>query len=461
MTATIGSWLLGIASVTATFNGIHLLPSNTLANTTLSDGCLLVGAVVLLGAALSERDTWPTYPLVGAMGALLLGISVAASSAISGTPSEDLRSGILFLIGAALTPIVVAAAAKSPRTLEAITFLWLASGAVNGAVAVLDDTGVTRLGSTLTGLSWYGRQGGLAIHPNHLGMFCAMIVPVGFTLALFGRRTSLRAVSATLTVLAVMGVLESGSRGATLGILLGPAVAAVLVSKRRLRTLVIATILIVTTASIAFLAAQALPSVARLTGQSSVQGSDLARLGTLTANLNDIAASPILGNGYGDVTSAHDIYLQVVAAGGVVGLCGFVLLLGAILQSGIRSALRPDLSFRLRLLSAGLVGSVITYLAVGIVENQIQDRALYWPAGLLLAVRFMASTSGQRQSNNITESERLPGRSTRETAEPWVTRFSQSASLSADRAPRGRDRGLMCVLGRLRSRLSAVPPPVV
>lgn len=389
--AMLGSGLVALASATVTFNGIRLLR-----NATLSDFLLVAGAVVLIAALLTERYTWPTYPLVGAIGALLLGISVAASTAISRTPDQDLLAGIFFLVGTLLTPLVVAAAARSPAALEVVTFLWVASGAVNGAVSALDSFGITTLGPSLTGITFFGRQAGLTVHPNHLGLACVMVVPVALALVLSGRRFAFRIVVAALTALAIVGVLVSGSRGATLGIVVGPAVSAFLMFRRRLSAVAVAAVLIAATVSIGAFASQDLISVARLTGQVAVQGADVQRTAALTQSLNDVLASPVIGNGYGYGRDAHDIYLQAAAAGGALALAGLLLLLGAIVQSGVRCTLRADLPLRLRVLAAGLVGSMATWLAVGIVENPIYDRYLYWPAGLLLAIRFLSSTLGQR-----------------------------------------------------------------
>ncbi|MBO0730040.1 MAG: hypothetical protein J2P57_12330, partial [Acidimicrobiaceae bacterium] len=205
----------------------------------------------------------------------------------------------------------------------------------------------------------------------------------------------------------VIGVLESGSRGATLGIAVGPAILALLMPKRRAATLAVAAVSVAFTVTLGVFGGLGLISVQRLTGQVSVQGANDARIGALTQSLNDFVGSPIIGNGYGYVRDAHDIYLQAAAAGGAFGLIGFVLLLGAIVHSGVRSTFRTDLPFRLRILAAGLVGSLVTWLAVGIVENQIYDRYLYWPAGLLLAVRFLASRVSQTE-DDTTASDSAP-----------------------------------------------------
>lgn len=390
VTAILGSWLVALASATATFNGIRIVR-----NATLADILLLAGALVLIVAFLTARWNWPTYSLAGAIGATLLGLSVAASTAVSQTAGQDLLAGVFFLVGSVLTPLVVAAAARSPAALEAIAFLWLTSGAVNGAISAIDSAGITTLGPTVTGLSFFERSAGLTVHPNHLGLACAMVVPIGVALILSVPRIPIRVLSAALTALAVIGVLESGSRGATLGVAIGPAVAVLLVSRRRIRTLAVAAVLIIAVASLGAFVAPDSASVARLTGQVPVQGSDLQRTDALTQSLHDFTTSPIVGTGYGYARDAHDIYLQVAAAGGAVGLIGLLLLLGAIVQSGVQCTMRSGLSLRLRGLAAGSVGALVTWLSVGIVENPIYDRYLYWPAGLLLAVGFLTRSNHQ------------------------------------------------------------------
>jgi O-antigen ligase len=379
--AASGGFLIALATPLVTLNGIRVLQIATAA-----DVLLLAGGLLLVAALSLEHITWPSYTLPIAGGVGLLIASVLVSTTMGQSVSGDLRAGVLFLIGSVATPVVVATATRDERPLILIAFLLLVSGAINSGVGLLDGVGLTHIGLEVTGLQFPGRSAGLTVQPNHLGLTCAMVLPVGLTLLTSLQTVPLRLLALTMTLLAAAGVIASGSRGATLGALLGLVVVPLVSHRRRLHATLLGVASLVSLALLYTIGSPLFVSLERLTGRISARGADLARLSTLAETIDDISASPLIGNGYGYVRDAHDIYLQVLAAGGALGLAGWILFVTGFLFVGLRCARDPVLPPRLRSLAGGLVASMVTWLAIGVVENPIYDRYLYWPLGLLLAI---------------------------------------------------------------------------
>jgi hypothetical protein len=95
----------------------------------------------------------------------------------------------------------------------------------------------------------------------------------------------------------------------------------------------------------------------------------------------------LTGSGFAYATQAHNVYLQVLDIGGVLGVLSFAGLAGAILRSGLRG--RRDR------LVAGALAAYAGYLVSGLVANSLWDRWLWFPIVIGLAARA-ASTPSER-----------------------------------------------------------------
>jgi hypothetical protein len=82
------------------------------------------------------------------------------------------------------------------------------------------------------------------------------------------------------------------------------------------------------------------------------------------------------------VQDAHVIYLQLLAATGVIGFLGFALLIGWALRASIRLRATPVFA------AAGALLSV--FLVAGIPSNALLARYLYIPLGLIWAGTLLA-----------------------------------------------------------------------
>ncbi|MBD3392384.1 MAG: hypothetical protein GF418_09965 [Chitinivibrionales bacterium] len=122
--------------------------------------------------------------------------------------------------------------------------------------------------------------------------------------------------------------------------------------------------------------------------------SDIGRIGSILAGINMIKASPVYGVGYGmsipryvefqdkhfpglrDIDSIHNIYVNVFAEQGAVGLAVYLLLNAAVL-SALWRVIRKE-PFARRTLELWCFVSIATYLLHGIVYHTIDFEGIYW-----------------------------------------------------------------------------------
>nr|WP_246325811.1 O-antigen ligase family protein [Actinomycetospora corticicola] len=117
----------------------------------------------------------------------------------------------------------------------------------------------------------------------------------------------------------------------------------------------------------------------RISGADSASESNAIREGIARQALTDFGHSPLHGLGLPVAADAHNVYLQLLASGGVLLLLGFgVFVLGFVLE--------------VRRLDGGAVGdglprvllvSVVSWLLVGAVVNQLTDAFLYLPIAIV------------------------------------------------------------------------------
>lgn len=283
---------------------------------------------------------------------------------------------------------------KQQAPLELLLWAWAAGAGASALVAVSDVVGVTQVGPGLIGYAQQaGRQTGLASQPNHLGFACALAAPAAAHLA---TRSGVvrRLAGAGLLALLLAGVVLSGSRGAQLGIVLVAAITAVLLLdlRRHLAALAYAaSFALLGGALVAGRVADALGHLLRFGDDPGAAQSDSIRLLYAQQAARDVEHRPVFGVGYQVLVEAHNIYLQALAAGGVVLLASLLLLLGGALRTSFRLGRRGDR------LAVALFACVLTWVVCGLIENQLTDRYLYVPvaavASLAAATRTPDRTS--------------------------------------------------------------------
>jgi O-antigen ligase len=135
----------------------------------------------------------------------------------------------------------------------------------------------------------------------------------------------------------------------------------------------------------------------RIAGIDTGQNTD-TRLAYYRGALSDFASSPIVGHGFQLIVQAHDIYLQLLQSGGLLALGAFTAYMVGTLRLGWRLGHDPVVPAELGPLVPALSASILVWLINGLAENQLYDRYLYVPIGLLLGLSFLslAKDDGQR-----------------------------------------------------------------
>ena len=137
-------------------------------------------------------------------------------------------------------------------------------------------------------------------------------------------------------------------------------------------------------------------------GSSGSNESDRAREALRTQGLSDFWHRPLWGNGYNYLTRAHETHVQILASAGVLGAIAYVLYFGSALKGGwdIRREY-PDLGTAVWI-STGV------WLILGFMENQIADRYLYVPIGILVALLCRGSCDNDWSNETTSAAVHIP-----------------------------------------------------
>ena len=251
-----------------------------------------------------------------------------------------------------------------------------------------------------------GRMHGLAQHANQLGQMVALFAGPTIALALLSEGRRRLAVWALL-LLMTLAMLLTGSRTGFVGVV---AVMVMFVPLLRTDVGLTSRMAAIGVAGFALLAVSVMATnfssdsvseffqadVNRSWGTDALsrmirRNEDVAvntqRLDVLSAGLDQATGSPLLGNGFADVLTTHNIYLQLWAAGGVLGLAGVLL----IPLSGLWwlwRAYRPladGTGSEAHLLLYGLAVGVLAYGVTGMFEPLLWAR-WFWVLPALAAV---------------------------------------------------------------------------
>jgi O-antigen ligase len=365
-------------------------------NVTYGDIPLALATVLLLGSWLVRGLPRGVVPAGLPLAALLL----LAAGVLAIVPAENLASllpTLRFAVTLGLTPVIIMLAAGTPRRVRTLVDVWLLGAAVNSAVAALDMLGVTSIGTSLLSLDFVNttnRAPGLTNHPNHLGLVAAMALPVAIARLGAGGMRGLAACG--LVPLLIGGVFVSGSRGAFIAAAAGAVILfAFGTTTRRARTTlllfgapVVAFVVVVVMLGNNALAGSV--TIERLGGGGGATQSDNARLLTLRQSVDKAIQHPLVGVGFVEVRTAHNIYVQLLEAGGLIALAGFLAFAGAMVRRARRLALPGSGSPPwLMSLAAGSGASICVWLLFGMVGNAVYDRYLYIPVGVVLALALM------------------------------------------------------------------------
>lgn len=301
--------------------------------------------------------------------------------------------GLLRMVAALLlVPLAVGMIGGTQRGVVWLVDLWIISAVINAGVAILDYGLHLGIGFAVTKVVSEGRSTGLTPHSNHLGVAMCMTAPLILARMTIAKTLILRLFFFFALCAAGMAVLATGSRGALVGFVFATVVGTLMLPremfKPTLKWLIVAALAGLILAGAAF-RDDALNSLDRVLGGAdvavAVDESDAERKQARDTGIAQFSANPIFGAGLANAQDAHLIYLQMAASSGLVGLIAFLSFFIGSIVAALRRARAPDLPLEVRAVIAAAGASVTTWAVLGLVENQIADRYLYVPSGLIVA----------------------------------------------------------------------------
>ena len=309
-------------------------------------------------------------------------------------PHESFGSALIWLAALYVVPLaIIAGAAIERQVVEWVMGAYVAGVAISCVVAMIDLSGLTNIANSLNyqraianplDYQWGERHAGLAEHPNMLGLVCATSLPFVIYFMSRMRRTW---ISGIAFIALSAGLLASGSRGAQAISLLTLLVAVLCLPNKRTTiravslslsiTIVVGVVLLYT------VLAHSRSLLLRFTGGGAAheaQSSNELRIAFIKQAWTDWQTYPLFGAGIRHINEAHNIYLQLLAAGGVVLTAGILAYFVWILRDCWR------LSRHGIMLARFLMISIATWLVLGMIENEIVNRQLYFTVGCVAAL---------------------------------------------------------------------------
>jgi O-antigen ligase len=347
----------------------------------LASGGLLLTAALLVGI----------FPAQPSQAALLFPSGVLGGGGPGPTIGSNTGVAVRFVAALVAIPVLIAISASSPRRIMIIGEMWIAGATMGALVGLFDYLGVVNLNSTYrgSGVVYVDRAIGLTNHPNALGLVSAMALPFAAS-QLGGSRGRSRIYYSVAIALLISGIGVSGSRSALVAGVLGLVFVGALhrLGRRALiRTAGVAALLIAVVA----LAISPPPAVERLLNRSDPHGyealSTQQRAEIYPAVWHEVLQRPVVGHGFEYVRGAHNVYLQLLHAGGITALIGFLTFAGGVTVTGFRLGRDHGLPHQLQNLASASVASGGAWFAGGgLFGTAIFDRYLYVPAGLITAI---------------------------------------------------------------------------
>lgn len=350
-------YLLAMGALTAPMDAVRLGGFGSIA-----DGFLLaaIGVIALRtvsrGLIASAGAIWTVSVL-----ALTFGLIALIGGADSELWGEHVANAARWGVAAAILPATVAALNPNLREIRVLSWAYVAGAASSASVAFGDP----------------GRAIGLSQHPNALGAasMLAFFVVLGLSANRHAHRWE-RLVALGVGAALAVGVLDSGSRAAFIGLAAGAALFVMGARSKRL---------LVGAGVVAGCGALLISMSVWAPHDGSAVGRLLDRDGTAT--LADIERSeyrdtvarriteqPFFGSGFSDASRAHSLPLQAADAGGMFGALIFLVLFATIGWRLWQTRWQP--------LGLGFLAAFASYLVAGLASNPMWDRWIWVPIAL-------------------------------------------------------------------------------
>lgn len=289
---------------------------------TYADVFFVAGMLLLAPRLLGSRLRASNAYLVGVGSLLTIGL---VSLGFVGDPHSSLQGVVRLTYAVVVLPVVFLLWRPSARQITLLASAYVLGSCISVAYSIA----VGPVG---------GRYHGLAPHANGFGH--GALLAVALLPFLFRTQPAKRLLLLAAGALCFYGIWISGSRASLLVFAL--VLIAIPLVERSLfaagAVLLSGSLLALTWTQIASFGDS--DALARLLGRGSAEDATGQRLLALHKALRQVGDHPFLGNGFDNIRAAHNIYLQVFASLGLVGLIGLLLVLGAILAP-LLTASRP------------------------------------------------------------------------------------------------------------------------
>lgn len=390
-------WLLAVAIFLSGFNGLRLS-----AGMNVGDAGLAAAGVLWLVFSMLRMKKAPLHAILSF--SLLCVPFVTKGFVSSRFDSGDAVEFLKFVTSFYILVYLVSNLSLKQADIRFFTTAYVLSAAVNAIVGVLDVLSLTNVVgwlqvATVNDYKFGMRAHGLTMHPNHLGMQCAMALTLLFVVTPSKEGKLSRFANGWLAMILFLGVLASGSRGALVSLIVAGVSLLIIYRRYVFRPSTVMSLMVIAVSlsiATAFLYdRQIFEAWDRLINRSEgVVESDSARIELYRTAWESFIDSPLLGDGYTSIGSAHNIYLQVLQSAGIIGLFGFlVYFLVPLIQS--YKLLRRNGGDRILL---GSVAAVLIFLVLGMVQNIIYMRSALIPMGFIWALlRWSRSSQGTRR----------------------------------------------------------------
>lgn len=368
-----------------------LRPIPALSFVAVSDLLFAIAFVVLAPAFIGRSLRVPSLFVLGGIGMLSVGV-------ISSLGDENVAASFNHLLRFAVGALGLAI----------LLSLWQANRrwTIAAASAYMIGNGVNVIASYLKSPLPDGRYYGLTTHPNVMGLCAAL----GFALTPFLFRTVDRHRWLVIvgSMLCFWGIWISGSRAALAAALaialLYPFLARSVIAGLGVAAFGFVAVYLVDWAARQGAGANAL---SRALGGGSAAGSDQAREDLARVAIDHFLAHPVLGSGLGTVMEAHSIYLQILAAIGLVGAAFFAIALAALVRPLFLLPKPYDL----------LAAPALTYAMAGTVSPLLWDRYIWCVLAFALMAPRLAAEHAEDEGSEAGSAAEAPPASM--TAERW------------------------------------------
>jgi O-antigen ligase len=318
-------------------------------------------------------------------------------------PGPALLTLFRFELAFLVVPIAIGAVASSWRRVNLLANLWLLSATISAAIATFDGFTGAGIGTSITGVNGGGRATGLAIHPNTFALTCAMTLPIALLRAA-QLRGGWRIAAIASSGLLASGVLVSGSRVGLVSLVLAIGLTALLIPKLRSRIVVVGLTGVVLITLVAPTNNPLLEGIDRLSGGGDSTLANGQRSDQFHESLEIALDHPVTGVGFTVVADGHSLPLQVWETAGFLGIVALVLYSAGVFRTSLRLYREQGLPRGSPQLAGVLTISFAVWLIAGLLQNEIADRYIFVPVGLLLGLG-LAARAGRSEPDRV---ERAP-----------------------------------------------------